>query len=54
VQGELEEELDAIRQYKNWEMVNRFFGDLEDEQIIEIKRAIFVEDGISVGLDYEK
>ncbi|MED3799977.1 ABC transporter permease [Lysinibacillus capsici] len=54
VQGDLEEELDAIRQYKNWEMVNRFFGDLEDEQIIEIKRAIFVEDGISVGLDYEK
>lgn len=54
VNGGLEEELDAIRLYKNWELVNRFFGDLSDEQITEIKRAIFVEDSISVGLDYEK
>lgn len=54
VQGDLEEELDAIRQYKNWEMVDRFFGDLTEEQQAEIKRAIFVEDSISVGLDYEK
>lgn len=53
-QGDLEEELDAIRQYKNWEMVDRFFGDLTLEQIAEVKSAIFVEDGISVGLDYEK
>lgn len=53
-QGDLEEELDAIRQYKNWEMVNRFFGNLTEEQITKVKRAIFVEDGISVGLDYEK
>lgn len=54
VTGDLEEELDAIRLYKNWETVNRFFGDLSDEQIAEIKRAIFVEDSISVGFDYEK
>ncbi|GLC87514.1 hypothetical protein LYSBPC_06410 [Lysinibacillus piscis] len=53
-QGDLEEELDAIRQYKNWEAVNRFFAGLSDEQLTEIKRAIFVEDGIAVGLDYEK
>lgn len=53
-QGDLEEELDAIRQYKNWEMVDRFFGHLQPEQLEEIKRAIFVEDNIAVGLDYEK
>lgn len=54
VTGDLEEELDAIRLYKKYELVQRFFGDLSDEQIKEIKKAIFVEDGISVGLDYEK
>lgn len=54
VTGEVEEELDAIRQYKNWEAVNRFFGDLTDTQKMDIKRAIFVEDSIAVGLDYEK
>ncbi|MEC1178515.1 ABC transporter permease [Metasolibacillus meyeri] len=54
VTGEIEEELDVIRQYKNWEAVNRFFGDLSEEQLTEIKRAIFVEDSIAVGLDYEK
>lgn len=54
VTGDLEEELDAIRLYKNWELVNRFFGDLSDDEINEIKRAIFVEDSISVGFDYQK
>ncbi|KYG90359.1 ABC transporter permease [[Bacillus] sp. KCTC 13219] len=54
VKGEIEEELDAIRQYKNWEAVNRFFGDLSEVEKTVIKRAIFVEDSIAVGLDYEK
>lgn len=52
--GDLEEELDAIRLYKKYELVQRFFGDLSAAQIHNIKKAIFVEDGISVGLDYEK
>ena len=52
--GDLEEELDAIRQYKNWELVDRFFGTLSPEQAEAVKRAIFVEDTIAVGLDYEK
>lgn len=54
VTGSLEEELDAIRLYKNYEMVDRFFGDLSLGQIQDIKKAIFVEDSIAVGLDYEK
>ncbi|MED4377955.1 ABC transporter permease [Schinkia azotoformans] len=51
---DLEEELDAIRMYKNYELVNRFFGDLSVDQIEQIRKAIFVEDNISVGFDYEK
>lgn len=51
---DLEEELDAIRMYKNSELVNRFFGDLSAEQIEQLRKAIFVEDNLSVGLDYEK
>ena len=51
---ECEEELDAIRQIKNAELIDRFFGDLTPEQISQVKKAIFVEDGISVGLEYEK
>lgn len=52
--GDLEEELDAIRMYKQWELVDRFFGDLTAEQLEELKRAIFVEDNLAVGFDYEK
>jgi len=53
VQKECEEELDAIRRYKNFEQVSRFFGDLSTDQIEQVKKAIFIEDGISVGLEYE-
>lgn len=53
-EGELEEELYAIKQYKNYELVQRFFGDLTADQIEEIRRAVWVEDSISVGFDYEK
>lgn len=51
--GELEEELDAIRLCKNYELISRYFGDLSDEQIEIIKQAIFVEDSLSAGLEYE-
>lgn len=54
ITGDLEEELDAIRMYKNWEKVNRFFGELSDEQISKIKQTIFVEESISVGFDYQQ
>lgn len=54
VKGDLEEELDAIRLCKKYELVHRFFGDLTAEQIDSVKKAIFVEDGISIGLSYKK
>lgn len=52
VTGDREEELDAIRQYKNFELVERFFGWLSEEQVERIKKAVFVEEDISVGFDY--
>ncbi|WP_127488444.1 ABC transporter permease [Paenibacillus ehimensis] len=54
VQGDLEEELDAIRLAKNAELIERFFGELTDEQIEGVKKSVFVEDSISVGLEYAK
>lgn len=54
VTGEIEEELDAIRQYKNYELIQRFFSDLTHEQIEKIRKSIFVEENISIGLDYAK
>lgn len=48
-----EEELDAIRRQRNYELVTRFF-DLEEVNIEELKKAIFVEDSLSLGLSYEK
>lgn len=54
VQGEREEELDAIRLCKNAELVERFFGDLATEEIEIVRKAIFIEDSLSAGLEYEK
>jgi len=54
VQGDLEEELDAIRLAKNAELIDRFFGELADGQIEQVKKSVFVEDSISVGLEYAK
>ena len=53
VTGDCEEELYAIRMYMNYQLVERFFGRLSDEQIETLRRAIFVEDGISVGFEYD-
>jgi len=50
--GELEEELDAIHDQKNYELVSRYF----DAEIItegflrKLKLAIYVEDGLAIGL----
>jgi len=54
VQGEREEELDAIRLCKNAELVKRFFEDLTSDEIEIVRKAVFVEDNLSVGLEYEK
>lgn len=54
VTGECEEELDAIRLYKNYELVDRFFGNLSDEQIEQVRKSVFVEESISVGFEYNK
>lgn len=54
VTGELEEELDAIRQIKNAELIDRFFSGLTPEQTAQVRKAVFVEDQIGVGLEYEK
>lgn len=48
-----EEELDAIRQHRNFELVERFF-DLESVDMEALKKCIFVEDSLSLGLTYEK
>jgi len=53
VTGEREEEIYAIRLYKNHELVHRFFGELTNEQVERVRKAVFVEDSISVGFEYE-
>lgn len=54
ITGECEEELDAIRLAKNAELIDRFFAGLSSEQIAQIKKAVYIEDSIGVGLEYEK
>lgn len=53
VKSDIEEELDAIREHKNYELVEKFF-DLEKIDIEKVKKAISVEDSLSVGLSYDK
>ncbi|MBW5445848.1 ABC transporter permease [Cohnella sp. CFH 77786] len=54
IQGDLEEELDAIRLAKNAELIDRFFAELTEEQIEIVRKSVFVEDNISVGFEYVK
>lgn len=54
ITGPCEEELDAIRQYRNWELVDKLLGTLTPQQTAKLKKAIFVEDSLSAGLEYEK
>lgn len=49
----LEEELDAIKEQKNYELVSKFFEDAEKIDINQIKRAISVEETLGIGLNYE-
>lgn len=51
--GELEEELDVIKEAKNFELVDRYFG-IDEIDTAKLKKAIWVEDGLSIGISYEK
>ncbi len=48
---ELEEELDMIKEHKNWELVQRFFGN-DDVDMEKLKRAIFVEESLAFGTKF--
>ncbi|MGP1567497.1 MAG: hypothetical protein ACTTHM_02150 [Peptoanaerobacter stomatis] len=52
----LEEELDIIKEYKNYELVKRYIDidSIDDKFKKELKRAISIEDSLSLGLSYEK
>ncbi len=52
--GDCEEELDAIRQIKNTELIDRFFSGLTADQLARVRKSVFVEDQVGVGLEYEK
>lgn len=47
--GALEEELDAIREELNWRLVDRYF-DVAVDDVDEIRKAVFLEDTISITL----
>ncbi|WIW70630.1 hypothetical protein [Anaerosinus gibii] len=51
--GELEEELDAIKEAKNYDLIARFF-DLEKLNVEEIKKAIWLEESLSLTLNSNK
>ena len=52
----LEEELDIIREHKYYENISRYIDtkNIDDDFIEKLKKAIFVEDNLSLGLSYEK
>lgn len=52
VKSNLEEELDAIREQKNYELVEKFFK-LDSIDIEKLKKTISVEESLSIGLSYE-
>lgn len=53
LQGKMEEELDAIREAKNYELITRFF-DLNKIDIDGIKKAIWIEENITLTLNPNK
>lgn len=52
----LEEELDMIREHKNFELISKYIdiNKIDDKFRNEIKRAISIEDSLALGLSYEK
>ncbi|MDO4765183.1 MAG: hypothetical protein Q4A29_03915 [Eubacteriales bacterium] len=53
VTNPVEEELDAIREQRNFELVTRFFVP-ESVDMEQLKRCISIEDTLSLGLTYQK
>ncbi|WP_018752195.1 hypothetical protein [Paenibacillus sanguinis] len=53
IEGDREEELDAIRRYRTAQLVESFFGNLTPLQLDEIKRSITVEQELAIGIEYE-
>ena len=52
----LEEELDIIREHKNYELVSKYMdiNAIDDNLKKQIQRALSIEDTLSLGLNYEK
>lgn len=52
----LEEELDIIRENKNYENISRYvdIDSIDNVFIDKLKRAVYVEDILSLGISYEK
>ena len=50
--GDLEEELDAIHDQRNYELVSRYFDQaaIDETFVKKLRLAVNVEDGISIGL----
>ena len=49
----LEEELDAIREHKNYELIEKYFNNIEAIKVDEIKRTLTLEESLSIGFKYE-
>ena len=52
----LEEELDIIREHKNYELVSKYMdiNAIDDNLKKQIQRALSIEDTLALGLNYEK
>ena len=52
----LEEELDIIREHKNFELVSKYIdiNAIDDNLKKQIQRALSIEDTLALGLTYEK
>ena len=53
ITGDLEEELDAIHDQRNFELVSRYFdvSQIDEDFLRRLRLAISVEDGLSIGFD---
>lgn len=49
----LEEELDMIREKKNYDLITRYC-DLESVDLEKLRKAIYVEDSLAIGLTYQR
>ena len=50
---QLEEELDMIREKKNYELITRYC-DIDSVDIEKLRKAIYVEDSLAIGLTYQR